>query len=330
MKKALSILLAVLLLCGAGAVGSNAFVLPGMAAAQSIEAESVASPVSLAGYDELTPEEKQEIDVIIEKSMWFFILIEVLILSPLDTALSADPALALKDAAKVEEYEERISQAVDAVKDAPATLALRSFLDDEDAIVAAYKDGTLKTRLQAMLEAVMVVWNASMELVCREYLKPECYDFMTSWLEWVSLEYLLLVNDPPDDEELKELIGEALWEELEAAMDGFSAAVLELVKEGKWDEAKALVDRLTAIWKIVAEELGLLTPPGDTGDTGETGETGDTGETGETGETGKTEKPADPDKIHDFFARFLPEAIAGVMTWVVRYLFFGWLWGRWL
>jgi len=45
-----------------------------------------------------------------------------------------------------------------------------------------------------------------------------------------------------------------------------------------------------------------------------------------------TETPEDttPDKIYDFFARFLPAGIAKVFTWIVKYLFFGWLWGRWL
>jgi len=37
-----------------------------------------------------------------------------------------------------------------------------------------------------------------------------------------------------------------------------------------------------------------------------------------------------PDKILDFFASFLPSGLANVATWIVKYLFFGWLWGRWL
>ncbi|MCL2507604.1 MAG: hypothetical protein FWF05_00365 [Oscillospiraceae bacterium] len=37
-----------------------------------------------------------------------------------------------------------------------------------------------------------------------------------------------------------------------------------------------------------------------------------------------------PDSIFSFFANFLPESVATVMTFIVRYVFFGWLWGRWL
>jgi len=33
----------------------------------------------------------------------------------------------------------------------------------------------------------------------------------------------------------------------------------------------------------------------------------------------------DPDPIFDFFANFLPESVANVLTWIVRYVFFGWL-----
>ena len=39
---------------------------------------------------------------------------------------------------------------------------------------------------------------------------------------------------------------------------------------------------------------------------------------------------ADPDKIYDLFAGFLPASFAKVLTWIVKYVFFGWLWGRWL
>ena len=36
------------------------------------------------------------------------------------------------------------------------------------------------------------------------------------------------------------------------------------------------------------------------------------------------------DRIFVFFIGFLPEGVANTVTWVVRNVFFGWLWGRWL
>jgi len=38
----------------------------------------------------------------------------------------------------------------------------------------------------------------------------------------------------------------------------------------------------------------------------------------------------DPDPIFVFLVSFLPEGIANVAAVIVRYVFFGWLWGRWL
>jgi len=44
------------------------------------------------------------------------------------------------------------------------------------------------------------------------------------------------------------------------------------------------------------------------------------------------EPPTPPavDKILSSFVRFLPENAAKALAWVVKYLFFGWLWGQWL
>ena len=38
------------------------------------------------------------------------------------------------------------------------------------------------------------------------------------------------------------------------------------------------------------------------------------------------------DKIFNFMLKFFEGAteFAGVMTWIARYIFFGWLWGQWL
>jgi hypothetical protein len=38
------------------------------------------------------------------------------------------------------------------------------------------------------------------------------------------------------------------------------------------------------------------------------------------------EEPAS-DPIYDFFASFMPGNIASILAWIVRYVFFGWLWG---
>jgi len=40
--------------------------------------------------------------------------------------------------------------------------------------------------------------------------------------------------------------------------------------------------------------------------------------------------PPTPDKILLFFRSVLPAGLATVATWIVKYVFFGWLWGRWL
>jgi len=49
-------------------------------------------------------------------------------------------------------------------------------------------------------------------------------------------------------------------------------------------------------------------------------------------ETDDPDPDPDPeaDKIYDFFASFLPSALASLLTWIVKYILFGWLWGRWL
>jgi len=40
--------------------------------------------------------------------------------------------------------------------------------------------------------------------------------------------------------------------------------------------------------------------------------------------------PPATNKILLFFSGFLPSGLATVATWIVKYIFFGWLWGRWL
>jgi len=42
------------------------------------------------------------------------------------------------------------------------------------------------------------------------------------------------------------------------------------------------------------------------------------------------EPEPEPDPIFAFFAGFLPAGAANVLTWIVKYVFFGWLWGRWV
>ena len=41
-------------------------------------------------------------------------------------------------------------------------------------------------------------------------------------------------------------------------------------------------------------------------------------------------EPEPKDKILELFTGFLPEGLANVLAVIVRYVFFGWLWGRWL
>jgi hypothetical protein len=43
-----------------------------------------------------------------------------------------------------------------------------------------------------------------------------------------------------------------------------------------------------------------------------------------------TNPGGNPDPIYDFFGSFLSANIASVLAWIVRYILFGWLWGRWL
>ena len=42
------------------------------------------------------------------------------------------------------------------------------------------------------------------------------------------------------------------------------------------------------------------------------------------------EPEPDPDPIFALLAGFLPESLASVATFIVKYIFFGWLWGQWL
>ncbi|MCL2106944.1 MAG: hypothetical protein FWH26_07825 [Oscillospiraceae bacterium] len=43
-----------------------------------------------------------------------------------------------------------------------------------------------------------------------------------------------------------------------------------------------------------------------------------------------TGNPAAPDKIFDWFGSWMPTWLATAFSWVTKYIFFGWLWGRWL
>jgi len=299
MKRVMSVVLAVCLLCGVGAVGANALILPEIAESGYFEAPSdfLEASVLQAGYEDLTPEERDEISDITLKATIQLIAIEFVILWPI---APTDWSMTLKDVSKADDYRARLVEAFEAAKNSAASKAFEDFCKDEDAIVAAYRAGTLESQLINLGEAYLIVINASIEPVFREYFKPECYEFMTAWIEEISSEYTLMMALDEDERAAVNAQYEA------AGVTGLAEAIIDLAKEGKWAEAKALVDKANSVTKRILVELGLREP------------------------TDGPEKPAEPDKIYDFFASFLPESVASVMAWIIRYLCFGWLWGRWL
>ena len=321
MKKVLSLWLAVCLLCGVGTVGASAVALPGKARLDSFEAAisqigaeslmvkmdpaEVAMPQ--AGYADLTLEQQEEVFVIALQATFTLYMLEIMIWGPIASSLTTNEGAALKDAAKANEFQEKFNEAAAAASNSAAIKAFQDFCADEDTIVAAYLAGTLESQLMSFLEACIIAINASAEPVCREYLKPECYAFMTENFEFVALYYILLLH-ADELEALEETLDDALKTKIEAMSVDYEA-MYDFVEEGEWVEARASAKRVNAVLEEILVELGWIEP---------------------SEEPEEPITPASPDKIYEFLAGFLPDFLATGMTFVVKYLFFGWLWGRWL
>jgi len=162
-----------------------------------------------------------------------------------------------------------------------------------DALVNAYKDGTLQPDAEQTI--------SSIELLCVEYFDDAFLNKYATHREayvkgWVQFDQLI-------------------YRSINAPLDASNKINADMIALDAWWEETHTVDlydsfeKLTAFWleleartKAIADKIVEdNTPP----------------------------EPK-PDPIFDFFASFLPEGIAIVLTWIVKIVFFGWLWGRWL
>jgi len=189
----------------------------------------------------------------------------------------------------------------------------------------------MKKVLAGLLAAMMlcgalaVVAGAMSEEECYNALSP-LFDRLNDWERdvYTSAEYRALWED------------ETFLERIEAMNDTFDAEADAFIEdagpETDWAPLYRLyVQRYADMLSLMAE-YGVFAPadllemieemlPGT--------DSGTEPDPGTDPGTGGTEEP-EADKIFDFLAGFLPVGLANVLAWIVKYVLFGWLWGRWL
>jgi hypothetical protein len=279
MKRILATVLAILMTLGVFAIGADAGAFDDLTAAE------------WEAFDKIYDDAKMSVSIKEHGSPW-------LVAGDFVGGATILGLSALKDPSK---YADFMSDYEDAYYDDEATGsaldAYDDFLNDQDALVAAFRAGTLKAQIEAKGNAYINALNAALEPICRTYCKPEFIEFSISYGRMQELSYTTYLSDC--DDELSEAI-DAIFDsdELEALIAQGS--------EGRWAEAKAMIDGLNLEAENLLIEAGLIAPI-------------------------PTPPPSGTDdKIQAFFEGFLPAALANVFTWIVKYLFFGWLWGRWL
>jgi len=263
--------------------------------------------------------------------------------------------------------EERLAAAELAVFEAhgidPNTVNVGAFIDAF--IAPAYDDnGTLIDSgllvdlvgellgMQLKLEAYLAYYK-SLDVLVEEYFKSEALDYFREsycarLLEMALKAPLETIFDAWEDFAASEyydpyyeaagLIGKASYNLEKSALDivqtltvGYGPEEAQAIWEAtnkyeinwdavKWEEAAALVRAANEIYREMLASLGVIDPTIPTYDPGTNPGT----------DPGTDPGTEHEDKIFGFFASFLPESIANMMTWIVRYILFGWLWGPWL
>ena len=295
MKKAMSFLLAVLLLCGGLAVGAGA--------ALSEEDEDAIYCILYGAYlKHLYAAESSErpLATIIFLGSSALIFFETLY-------LDGSPGL---DAF----FNEVENLGIPSLDD-----ALQQVIDNLEAQnEALYTAGTLKQTVDTLMAEAVEAWFASVPeeeaaALLAAYVKPEALVFTKAFAGlW---EYLFWADAAPyllTDEEF------AAFAAVPAPdVSTFYFEILRnLLGEGKLAEATAATEEFADRCKQWLIDAGILEP--------------DPGPGPGPGPNPNPDPDPDPDPIFDFFASFLPEGVANVLTFIVKYIFFGWLWGRWL
>ena len=159
-------------------------------------------------------------------------------------------------------------------------------------------------------DAINTLWDEFLDELCGEFQAtfdgvfsvPPFSTYEDSLAEYRSSGYEAINNGCPTRE------GYGLLPELRDAVSGLKQ-LTENTYEDVYEAAQAKLVTFQATWDtrlnaLLAEIRALLDvePP----------------------------TPPSQDKILSFFASFLPSGVANVFTFIVKYLFFGWLWGQWL
>jgi len=304
MKRILATALAALMALGMFAVGASAAWKP------EPPKPACQAPILQGAYDDLTPQQQQELEDICDAAMYavearFYV-------SPWAFAHSYVSEKALIDFSKYTEYYIAWTEAYYAM-DGAAWLAYYGFLYDEDALVAAYKAGTLKSQIETLGDAYNDARNAALEPVIRKYFKQEYIDFIISFAKVMELDYLIELSDLSEDEK-DELIDalDALFTDED--MDDLT----DYISDGKWPEAKALLDRIYAAMKPLLIAAGLL-PADATPDT-------------------PSDQPSDTPQNQPAAKQWADKLpgwlgwvgnLPGWVQWIFHYVLFGWIFDIW-
>ena len=296
MKKALAILLAMCLLCVVGAIGAGAL----LTEQEWDEIRDLRNAVSEPLGRTATIAHKGTVG---NHARWYFINASS---EKIDGNLAA-----FKEGKTPEDYWAALLVACDA--DSNATYAkfqalFAKYEYDEStvsnyntSIEALYRNGKLKAFYEEYFTIYYVysgaLGNATHNNLANEFFKPEALEPLEPYAK---LDVLLdsiqqTINNSEIADKFMDAI-DAKYDECIALDQAFEAAL----QAGNWAEAMAL----TVQMQKNAEEIKNLVDA--------------------------AVAASAPDPIFDFFASFLPEGVANVLTFIVKYIFFGWLWGRWL
>ena len=238
MKKALSILLAMALLLGVGAVGANALALPRIALPETAAQQS-------AGLQDLTTEEGKDITRIIYtevfKAMYSSAGLILAVAEGDEEDTFAYPA-ALKAGVTDAAFFAAVDGLYQSLMSAYSSILIS--IDSNPQLETLYRNGTLAAEVAR--QAAAVQGKTALDEAAKAKLKPEAWDFFSGpFVEYMKLMVPVIVA-----EMLHESLGEDLMNRMEAALD--TDALAALMDQGKWTEAKAkLAAALPAINAIL-------------------------------------------------------------------------------
>jgi len=139
----------------------------------------------------------------------------------------------------------------DALDASDEDIALKEFLDDDDAILEAFEDGTLYNTVYDLVTEMFTFASSLCKDIVEEFFLPEAIEFGKAYMDFMMLEVLIERAGLTEEEE------EALDKALLALMDEleFKLGDIEgLIDEGKWEEATALIKKAKdAIWPILID-----------------------------------------------------------------------------